>query len=82
MPQNTFAEVNDAIATQEMVMNYEKSQKQGKAIVPSKATAQTIVNSIQSGHSKQANNKRNQEEPPYQNVKTVEGYMLGGVESH
>lgn len=41
--QNTFAEVNDAATIQEMVMNYEKFQKQGKAVVQSKATAQTIV---------------------------------------
>lgn len=67
--QNTFVVVNVAATIQEMAMDFEKSQKQGKAIIQSKATPQTIMISKQSGQSQQANNKRKQEEHPYEKYK-------------
>lgn len=67
--QNTFVVVNVAATIQEMAMDFEKSQKQGKAIIQSKATPQTIMISKQSGQSQQANNKRKQEEHPYKKCK-------------
>lgn len=74
---NTITEVFDAATTHEMVMDSEKSKKQGKATTQPKVTTQTTTIAKQFRQSQPGNNMRKWEEPPYEKCKNC-GWMHVG----